>query len=1336
MDFKKLFSPRLSIRQFFPWIIFVILCSAFLGIFLSEKFADSNKKDLEQCVLSSWSDYKGCETGDCQEIGVRTRTVIRGTDRCTNQLMVDTKPCSEVLNCADFNCQYTQWTEWSDCPDLCFHNIYDCETLPNQVRFRNVLRPALPGGQPCDWTTLIQERPCVIQGPCAPDLDCIPGPGFSCAECPDLGCTLTENPFYTLCTRTILQSQSGNGKYCSRESLLFSQSCFLPDCKDQCLGNNFGAFSRCSVPCGPGLFFSSSANDCPTLTTGECDNGSCSIGGFSLSTFTSCIGGTLCPATDLFSYTRCLARAASDPTIFTAVSVSGGLLLGSLTCVASGPDVVFTYSDYADCVPATWDMISAVCLFLCDSRNSITSLERGYFFPFEDGSVSCPIDIYMLSISNICPLVNSSPDNYGMQQFLGLSDEIKVVGTESFSCPISTDCEYQPYADAAPWGDCNRSCANGGGLRTRTRFIVKPETFLGVPCDPLLTVETLPCNLNLFTSATDMWCPSQPEKRGEYLCEYLASTSGSKSFQLLYESQTGPELFLADAIFTLNSSTLVTQVNLWESQFTTLKLASYSQLVEYFRQGGQSCLGGWIFNDQKSLNFSALEETVPRTCPSSVVIKPWIYNYVDYENGYCFYTNSIGTLISLTNMDSCTDNYVPVGDVCSRTSENACEDGFQFVDGQCRLLDSFYAPIYSYTVAASVQQSCSMMPGRNVFAGLPDSQYIWMYGKKDIYYNSLSLQPFFTPTTNSQVQSFSNVQCSLFDHRTDLVECTSLSAQTLFTHSNLIDLPCSTAKNCSLSAWTNTTKCGPCLPPITQIQTRSIISRATEGGIPCDQYLLVQNVPCPSTRECQQPGVLSACVQQPFAEISGIAADACDAFTQTYPLIENWSQDFIYQIAAINAIAKVTLYSGGPMPDDLAQALNAQVLDEFGSFSQCIQGLNASGLLTNTYTLSAASWETSSCLPNTYVGQQILQTVVGSISRRYFNGQEWVCGSTCPYIRETCDFPVPITDSCTCGINEQRLGSNRRTFSNLLTCTAANPLTFTTYPCPNEEFPCASISQCPPGCDGTPCGSQSGYGFCYYNTNDNYYECSCTNGSIQVDCSPDCKVGQDGLPCSGNGTCLPNGNCLCSDGWFGVACDQRGVPLVGAFESLLYTYSFQQIIKGAAGLGPATFSNVSAVNTLPCDDENNVACSPVRLTSNNVIFHPVFQLDTSQSLYSANICIQSGNGANLNSLFVPNHLMLYKDFQGVFPEECYNVIPGNVDPFDILCEFNDHPSVPPYLVGKRFYTRCMKRFNNLQKGAGGDVYTFTQITQGDEQGDYFTVLGTFSRLADECNSRP
>jgi len=542
MDFKSFFKQGLSIRQFFPWIIFVILGSFFIGVYLSEKFAVSNKKDLQPCLLSSWSEWTGCESGDCQEIGVRNRTVISGTERCTNQLMVETRPCADILNCSDFNCQYTQWTTWSTCPDLCFHNNKDCNTLPNQVRFRNILRPTLPGGLPCDWTTLIEQRPCVVQGPCAPDLDCIVGQNQTCSECPDIGCTISGAPYYTMCTRSILQSQSGNGRYCSRDSLLFSTTCFLPDCTEQCLGNDYGAFSKCSNPCGPGLFFSATENQCPTLTTGMCNNGSCSTGGFSLSTFTSCSGGSFCSATDLFSYTKCFAKGASDKNINIAQSVSGGVFLGSsssMICSTGGANAVYTYSDvYNNCVPVTWDMIGALCLFLCDPTNSITDLSRGYVFPFDDGSLSCPIDLYLLSISNVCPLTDvpivGRP--FGLENFLGLSDNYKLVNGQTFSCPISTDCEYQSWTDAKPWSECDLACANGGGNRTRTRVIIKPETFLGIPCDPFLTVETAPCNENYLTSASEMWCPSNPTISSEFLCQLQASISGSKSMHILYSS--------------------------------------------------------------------------------------------------------------------------------------------------------------------------------------------------------------------------------------------------------------------------------------------------------------------------------------------------------------------------------------------------------------------------------------------------------------------------------------------------------------------------------------------------------------------------------------------------------------------------------------------------------------------------------------------------------------------------------------------------------------------------------------------------------------------------------
>lgn len=1325
MDFSTFFTKRLRFRQIFPWVFFAILCAICVGIFLNEKLAVRDKKDLLPCLLSSWSEWSGCE--GCLDNGIRTRTVISGTDRCTNQLMVDTRACSDILNCGDQNCQYTQYTQWSDCPNLCFNNIYDCNNVPNQVRFRNVLRPALPGGIPCDWRTLIQERPCVLQGPCAPDLDCVVGTGSECAECPDIGCTLTESPFYTLCTRSILQSQSGNGRACSREQLLFSRSCNLPNCTQTCIENDLEAFQRCSDPCGPGLYFSST---CPSLTSGECNLGSCTKGGFVQTNDFSFCNGEFCPASefDKPAVARCFAKAANSGATRLSMQ-SNGIFIGGNCTTATYPFNLlsdgYTWSSDADCVRVTWDMINAVCLYVCEGQPNYNR----YVFPFEDGSLSCPIDLYMLSISNVCPAVgiSSSGRPFGSEQFLTLSNNTVVESegdiTLSFTCPVSTDCEYQSYSDAKPWSQCNVSCANGGGERTRTRQIIKAQTFLGVPCDPFLTEEFAPCNqLSLLTSATDMWCESEPTLSSEFMCQYNASISGSRSMLILTTSQVVEEVFLVDAGLSLDSSSVEGFIPTLESY--GVRYASYSQVMAAFGQGAQSCIGGWAFSDQKSLA-TPLPLYSQTDCEPFIISNPWIYSF-SYSTNYCFFTNSLQQFISVSVV--CPTNYGPN---CSRTTLYSCDEGFEYADWECRLLDSLNEPIISNTVMTLVQQSCSGMPGRHIYAKNSVSNYVWAYGIKSSV--TLPTLPFFTPTQNSffdssyefEVQSFSNVACSLFTHRTDLVTCNSLSAQSLYTKSKMVDVPCNTAKDCSLSAWVDVTKCKHCIPPETHIQTRSIVAPATEGGTPCDHFLLTQNAPCTNSQGCIDPDLkLKACIPQSYSSLN-VSPNACDAFTQSYPLIEVWNEAYIYAIADRNVLNKVLdMDDTLAMPDELAQALNAQVLLEDGTFATCTSGLDASGNLFNVYELIAGGWATSSCIPDSYHDSMLLQRQ-GSISRRYWDGTEWICGDPCPYLIDTCNFPPLINGACPCGTSYQRLTTKWRTFTDMY-CDDFNPggfATFTSKSCPNPLVPCASRTDCPTACDGSPCGSLSGQGFCYYNVDDNFYECSCTNGSLQKDCSDSCPVGLNGLVCSNNGVCEPNGTCSCNPGYSGRTCDENGTGIIGAFESLLYSSVFTISVNGEPMV-------VNAVNPLPCDEENNPACFPVQLTTESPIplRHPIFD-DNNFAYISANVCVNAG-GATFDSPDVPSHLMMYKT--SLTCEELNNGdMPGN-DAFRVKCQFLNHPLVPPSLVGKQFYTRCMKAFNSISPQGTTYTYNYQRIQQRTADGDIFIVLGPYQNLDEVC----
>lgn len=1420
----------LSWKQLLPWILVIVILAVCLAIIANEQFS-KDKEDLNDCVLSSWSEWQGCEGNNCINVGIRSRTVLKQSSRCTKQALVETESCGKVLNCAQPDCQYSTWTEWSDCPNVCFNNDFDCNTLPFQVRFRNVVRTALPGGVPCDWNSLVERRQCVVQQACPPNQDCLVSgynPELDCNECPDIGCTVSGTSFWTLCTRSILQSASGTGKKCAREQLLYSITCPLPDCGEQCIGNDFGAFAKCSVPCGNGFSVSSDVSSCPSITVGSCSNGSCSTGAFSLTTFTSCSNlNAFCPASDAFSFTQCIASAASDMNLDVILSVSGGLWAGSsstASCNLNPGGIVWQWnSTSTQCINPTWDMVNAVCLFLCDATNPNTyNIKRGFVFPFTNGSVSCPVNPYMLSISNVCPLTNATAARpMGVAQWQSMLQDFTRTITDAsgvtytVSCPASADCLYQSWSDAPVWDICQNPCATGGGTRFRFRSILTPPVFLGDACNPAETVEEVPCNSAMsITSASEMWCNfdslTMLSRTSEFKCFQQCSATRAESLDntcnsifLMQRSHTEGqrEIFLA-SVPSLTPFNSVSAIQFLQS-FTSgpladssAQIATFNELVDAFDMGGQSCLQGWFQNPTLTLAASVpLPETVAREreqCPATLEVAPWLFVLQSMTQDMCFFTNASAPATQTQRQASaCPLDFVPVSlDLCSRTKAQACPPFHVEQDGVCLPLwnvpGNLTTPVTAVQLGAVVQQDgCGGnidTPG--VFVALPGTQspYVWisstqkalLYSKSDLY-GSFDLQPFFSATsaTNSplssafeftSVQSFSDeIACGFEPHRTDKLllahSCTSLTgkplSQSLTLNAGLIDVPCDLARDCSLTAWADFTQCGPCRPPDTFVQTRSVVARATEGGNPCENFALVQSVPCPqSLPVCTSSGTFTACIANQFPQKSGTGPNACDALTQTFPFIEAWNEFVILPWAQLGAsitgvLQNLTkMQNGSAMPNDLAVALNAQPVDNANAAPLCVIGVDpVTRTATSAYEFSisnlgvALGWKASSCIPTAFVTDTILdRTGVGYATVSYrvfdFTTSNWICPSICPYTSQTCVF-LPA-GSCSCGELSQTAFTGWRNWGagSNLTCTQTGVAETFSVPCPNPYGDCASISECPIGCDGSPCGSASGWGVCSL-TNDPmvspfpFYECACSNGSTQKDCSNDCPLGNNGQVCSGRGTCsTANGLCTCNPGFSGFACEQWGSALVGMVEGLLMQAQFSY----TAVTTSTTFTEtITVTNKLPCEDQNNPACTSAQFIFSGVdanLFQvPILsQVNVPSALVSANMCVNSGD-AMLGQQWIPG----FETMLSVGSLSCasFSALGEN---FSITAVFVENEGVvPPWLVGKQFNLRCMQTSTNFSNG--GIVFTYFRPQQTASNGKpIFEIVGQGTRSFDDvCN---
>lgn len=1348
-------ESKLSFRDVLPWVIVVALVAACLAVAANERFS-SDKVDVTQdCILSNWSAWTGCENNACTGFGVRTRTILKPTSRCTKQQLLQTESCEVLLNCQNPDCQYSDWAEWSDCPDLCFNNEIDCNTLPNQVRFRTIIRPALPGGLPCDWQALVQRRPCSIQGACVPDADCIAAPSnpaVDCNECPDVGCTLTGVPYWTMCTRSLLQSQSGNGARCNRAQLLYSETCDqLPDCTEQCIGNDFGAFSRCSVPCGDGFFVSSTAYDCPSITVGSCTSGSCSAGAFSATTLTTCTTASafFCSATDVLSFSQCLAQAASNPDTDIVFSVSGGAWIGSsssMVCdTSSAAGAVFQWNPAStECITPTWDMVNAVCLFLCDANNpNVYSLDRGMVFPFSNGSVSCPITPNLLSISGACPINDATASSrpFGQGQFPNSQTFARSISdpfdNTSFTvlCPMSHDCLYQSWSDAPPWGLCENQCIFGGGTRSRYRSILAPAAFLGNACTPLLTIESVPCNQNdSITSATDNWCSFSTAsttffpKSTELQCFEECSISRAdpsapgacNSMFLLYHSHTDPigdrEIFLASRLsgapFSAGNPQAIVDF-IAEAFFfapvsdPTARPANIDEVERMFAQGGQSCFAGF-FDDRRT------GSTNPTYIPN------------------------LGASIQQTGCGGALDQ----------------------------------PGLYSN------------LPGDSPYVFVSSRRKAMLYSKSSIAFAPYVLQPFFFPTsassplsqnfTFSYVQSFSDeVSCALQPRRMDQLflanSCTSFSAtpQTITfvpgyasvtTATLLIDVPCDDALDCSLTDWTPISSCSNCRPPEAYFQTRTVVRRATEGGVPCDLFSLIESVPCPQTLPtCDSITTIPLCLPAQFPETQPADPNRCDLLSETYAFLSAWNQSYILPFAQLGesisgVFGLVTEMADTlPMPGDLAVALNAQSVNADGSAPLCVNGIDsvtraASG---NVYEFSisgasALGWALSGCTPDTFWSQTAFSrasNTAQSVTKRVYDltAQQWICPNACPYVSTTCVF-YPNSASCDCGVQSLTAETGFRvwTAGQGLSCgsTSGQVAALAYFDCPNPYVDCPSVSECPIGCDGTPCNSASGFGICSL-TNDilvsplPFYSCSCNNGSTQPDCGNECPIGPNGLTCSGRGTCsVAAGACTCDPGFSGFFCEHWGTAMLGIMEGMLRNGFMSYSVNQG---GPNTTGIVSVSNLLGCENENNSACAPASFVYSGGAVASLFELPLLGSFgndaaaISANFCVNAGDAMTEGSTYVPGHMAQLS----VGSLSCANFAGAVNEPFQFIAQFSNNPKwVPSNLIGKRFNVRCMNTDNSF--ATGGATFTYNRATQFAPDGSrLFDVVGYGEDLLDD-----
>jgi len=1378
-DFEQNFFRYATPRTILYWMIFALLAGSCISVFLAE---GTLKKRNVDCVLSlSWSNWVGCETLDCNANAFRSRTVLSEASGnglpCAQQDLLQTASCKTILpQCTVMNCQYSNWSPWSTCPDSCIRTPNDCSTIPNQIRSRNVIRTSLPGGDPCDWTSLVQSQECPAPPFCSLSKQCeprAPPPNFSqCHPCPEIACTVSGSPIFTMCTTT---NALGSPLDCEPGQLLYSKSCMYADCTTQCENNNYSYFSRCSVPCGDGSFMSTTGLDCPNVTVSECNIMPCSTGGMTLSPTVFAPPGNPTPSfyqvcsaldspTDFLSSTRCLAQCASTESCLYAWQgeTNGNVTLSSALPAVSTPIVKFwSYSLFAQCVTPTWDMVGATCLYICENTENTQFARftnefgssydpvRGLVFPFENGSMSCPLTPDMLT--STCATEDNKEDllgdslNLDLMGGLGVipgmmanylfSDATKELGGYTFHCPISIDCLYQSWTDAGAWGQCSQETnANDEGTRSRNRTILAQPQFLGDPCQIEQLIEYSDCNRSLtLNSSTDMWCPLYANESNviksvsEYACHKICSDmrtlygpDACNSMQIYEETPVGsrdPEVFLLQFPGSVNSASVTTSLLNLPTNFS---VATRAQLEGAWSSGMQSCLPGWFLNG-------------PLQAAQALSIQQF---------------------------------------GCGSNAPNSL----------------------------------------SIFSPQSNIRQVWIFGNKtkiyDLSLSNFTVSDFFTPTSSPSLwdskyffvsQTFqSEKTCAFFTDRTDILvgDCTSLSARAGVITSKLFDVPYSFAQNCSVTDWVTIHDCSQSCALI-NAQTRSIVNTfSSEGGLPCSRVATYRFSPCGASFSCPQT-FTDICILPvlPTSSAYQFSCSSVDFMPDVF--LEHFSQPYIYKWSQILSITQQLnstggLYQyfsstvrqnaqGGTLSINVLHALNAQcggetsclsLSDGFYSLSSVQEPFGWTKLIPGqTCTTNS---ELQACLagrpsvPQNQLGKNVYDLGMNA----------WKCPSTCRPggLSFSCAMGTSPFEECVCTppYFQPPIPPKQTEFiiySSYTSVSTQNNDTKTLYICNKVppfpfRFGCSTSSLCDPqvcdsGNDGSPCNTFSNKGSC----DPNFGTCTCVSPPPTLSkrlCNSGCELGRNGLTCSGEGSCEYRSEeddfkCNCNNGRSGDTCENAGSGLVGLIESLFYegTAYILEVQKGTSSNQLAfSFTNFEP----RCDNQTTPYCAGAQLFTplggdQNYVFHGFYPPATRISYTTrstgaglnnklmqqdySNICVNS-NDASFNSQWIgANYLSVpLVSFTGAVnvPIQCQDFLDAQgKEVFTITARFTSNSNIPLDLQNKLFYTRCPDNVSQYSIQDTDYLYTFLHINQFDSSGNLlFNLVNTQKSFADLC----
>lgn len=756
-----------------------------------------------------------------------------------------------------------------------------------------------------------------------------------------------------------------------------------------------------------------------------------------------------------------------------------------------------------------------------------------------------------------------------------------------FTCPLSADCEYQPWEEANLWGMCNESCHLGGGTRKRVRKILKEASFLGAPCEADELQMLAPCNArgsatgaygmdcsNTITRSIQFTRGAQSEAACMAACYAYSSVSDAFSLSecasyqyMLNPTQGGysaaPEVF---AVQVLNAGG-ATPITLMQAGLDAA-VATANHVQEAMELGAQFSARAFYAAPLLSAAVSFAGTAQPMQLATlkdfrGVTLAARSIN----AQTISVQPSSVSSLLLYTNK--------PTPDIL--------ENGSTWTVGNLSLeVLPWFDPIVQSVPPFVAENPGPMMTQWNLkntecSANFPLFEYNMSDGCFD---GPLRFTGFPASSITLMAQwSAADGTCLLQERHVDQLlygaaghsYCTPISAAEveMGVEYSVVDMPCDQELDCQLSAFSVSVPCPPCGPPYQATWVRSITQAERAGGKPCSDFLMHSYSSCqPRPVACSALPNTQHCLYNEWPTIQ--SADACTKYAgdARLPLFAEDAWAVSTRLAWANASEVLSVQtSGAPIPASLARVINTQCLNASPSAQgvplapQCVQIAGQTWQMV--YTTSAGSsvaqgWkQVSTCSANALaadaafsscVAQRLASAPSGTgTSPQYFDAQaqQWTCPSLCPWVPEVCQWSA-CDATCSSAQHVPQQSVVRGITQMAPDCSQAELVLEQVCSLSASLPQCPTMEDCPIGCDGTPCGEVSGRGTCSMNTYTGNYQCSCTDASYNpIDCWAACPRDANGLECGGSlsGICTEEGVCLCNKGLYGPACASPSAAL-------------------------------------------------------------------------------------------------------------------------------------------------------------------------------------------------